>query len=108
MRAHAPRETVSLPAELYMAAGTVVYLLCVDKCARSLQEYSQVGRPKFLRFTEKATTNHVERCNNTLRQRVSRLVRETLSFSKKVAQHIGAIRFFICHCNLVKAAVLPM
>src|SRR5215510_997690 len=34
-------------------------------------------------------TNHIERFNNTLRQRVSRLVRETLSFSKKLANHSG-------------------
>jgi insertion element IS1 protein InsB len=34
--------------------------------------------------------NHVERFNNTLRQRVSCLVRETLPFSKKLAHHIGA------------------
>jgi insertion element IS1 protein InsB len=50
-------------------------------------------------------TNHVERFNNTLRQRVSRLVREALSFSKKLANHIGAIKMFICHDNLMKAAV---
>ena len=50
-------------------------------------------------------TNHIERFNNTLRQRVSRLVRETLSFSKKLANHIGAIKMFICHYNLLKAAV---
>jgi insertion element IS1 protein InsB len=49
-------------------------------------------------------TNHVERFNNTLRQRVSRLVRETLSFSKKLAHHIGAIKYFICHYNLTRAA----
>jgi insertion element IS1 protein InsB len=36
-------------------------------------------------------TNHIERFNNTLRQRVSRLVRDALSFSKKLAHHIGAI-----------------
>jgi insertion element IS1 protein InsB len=53
-------------------------------------------------------TNHVERFNNTLRQRMSRLVRETLSFSKKLANHIGAIKFFICHYNLAKAAALPV
>lgn len=29
-------------------------------------------------------TNHIERLNNTIRQRFSRLVRKTLSFSKKV------------------------
>jgi len=52
-------------------------------------------------------TNHIERFNNTLRQRVSRLVRDTLSFSKKLANHIGAIKYFICHYNLTKAA-LPL
>jgi insertion element IS1 protein InsB len=49
-------------------------------------------------------TNHMERFNNTLRQRVSRLVRETLSFSKKLVNHIGAIKYFICHYNLSKVA----
>lgn len=44
-------------------------------------------------------TNHIERFNNTLRQRISRLVRETLSFSKKLENHIGAIWFFIHHYN---------
>jgi insertion element IS1 protein InsB len=49
-------------------------------------------------------TNHIERFNNTLRQRVSRLVREALSFSKKLANHIGAIKLFICHYNPTRAA----
>jgi len=52
-------------------------------------------------------TNHVERFNCTLRQRVSRLVRATLSFSKKLANHIGAIRYFICDYNLTRCAALP-
>jgi insertion element IS1 protein InsB len=51
---------------------------------------------------------HIERFNNTLRQRVSRLVRETLSFSKKLAHHIGAIKYFICNYNLEKAGALPL
>ncbi len=45
-------------------------------------------------------TSHIERFNNTLRQRVSRLVRKSLSFSKKLANHIGAIKYFISHYNL--------
>jgi insertion element IS1 protein InsB len=53
-------------------------------------------------------TNHMERFNNTLRQRLSRLVRETLSFSKKLTHHIGAIKYFICHDNLTRAAALPV
>jgi hypothetical protein len=50
-------------------------------------------------------TNRIERFNNTWRQRVSRLVRSALSFSKKLDNHIGAIKYFICHYNLTKAAV---
>ena len=50
-------------------------------------------------------TNYIEHFNNTLRQRVSRLVRSTLAFSKKVENHIGAIRYFICHYNLTRAAL---
>jgi insertion element IS1 protein InsB len=49
-------------------------------------------------------TNHLERFNNTLHQRVSRLVREALSFSKKLAHPIGAIKLFICHYNLTRSA----
>lgn len=59
-------------------------------------------------ITKKArTTNHIERLNCTLRQRVSRLVRATLSFSKKLDNHIGAIKYFLCLYNLkVRAALL--
>ena len=44
-------------------------------------------------------TSHIERFNNTLRQRISRLVRKTLSFSKKLENHIGALWYFIHHYN---------
>jgi insertion element IS1 protein InsB len=54
------------------------------------------------------TTHHLERFNNTLRQRVSRLARDTRSFSKKLAGHIGAIKYFICHYNLIRATALPV
>ena len=46
-------------------------------------------------------TNHTERYNNTLRQRVSRLVREVL-FAKQLVNYIGAIKLFICHYNLTR------
>jgi insertion element IS1 protein InsB len=60
-------------------------------------------------MTKKAReTNHIERFNHTLRQRISRLVRETLSFSKKLANHIGAIKYFICYYNLSRTAALPV
>lgn len=48
---------------------------------------------------ESGLTSGIERFNCTLRQRVSRLVRKALSFSKKLANHIGAIKYFICHYN---------
>jgi IS1 family transposase len=44
-------------------------------------------------------TSYIERLNNTLRQRISRLVRKTLSFSKKIENHIGAIWIFIHQYN---------
>ena len=51
----------------------------------------------------KRKTNHIERFNCTMRQRISRLVRKALSFSKKLKNHIGAIKYFICHYNLQRA-----
>jgi insertion element IS1 protein InsB len=48
-------------------------------------------------------TNHIGRYNSMLRQRVSRLVRDAWSFSKKLAQHVGAIKLFICYYNLTRA-----
>jgi IS1 family transposase len=48
---------------------------------------------------KKRETNHIERFNNTLRQRISRLGRKTLSFSKKLSHHIASIVHFIQHYN---------
>jgi IS1 family transposase len=44
-------------------------------------------------------TSYIERFNNTLRQRVARLVRKTLSFSKSLDNHIGAVWYFVHHYN---------
>ncbi|MBU1430194.1 IS1 family transposase [Myxococcota bacterium] len=51
---------------------------------------------------ETGKTNYIERFNCTLRQRVSRLVRKALSFSKKIENYIGAIWFFIHDYNAEK------
>jgi IS1 family transposase len=48
---------------------------------------------------ESGLTSYIERFNNILRQRVSRLVRKTLSFSKNLDNHIGEIWNFIHHYN---------
>jgi insertion element IS1 protein InsB len=44
-------------------------------------------------------TNHVERFFGTVRQRCSRFVRKTLSFSKLKANHVGALWYFIRDYN---------
>ena len=53
---------------------------------------------------ETGKTSYIERFNNTLRQRVSRLVRKTLSFSKSLENHISAIWYFVHYYN----ASLPL
>ena len=45
-------------------------------------------------------TCHVERWNDTLRQRLGRFVRKTLSFSKCDRMHEVALRLFVHHYNL--------
>jgi len=48
---------------------------------------------------ESGQTAHIERFNNTLRQRCANLVRKTLSFSKDEHWHAVRIRHFIDHYN---------
>ena len=48
---------------------------------------------------QEGQTNHVERFNLTLRQRVGRLTRKTLAFSKSHIMHLIHIRLFFLHYN---------
>lgn len=48
---------------------------------------------------ESGETNHVERWNNTLRQRLSRFVRRTLSFSKSDIFHEIALKLYLYYYN---------
>ena len=48
---------------------------------------------------ETGETAHVERWNNTLRQRLGRFVRKTLSFSKSFLMHSIALRLFLHRYN---------
>jgi IS1 family transposase len=48
---------------------------------------------------EAGLTAHVERFFCTLRQRCGRFVRKSLSFSKKVENHVGSLWFFIRQYN---------
>ena len=49
---------------------------------------------------ETGQTAHVERWNNTLRQRLARFVRKTLSFSKSEQFHEWVLKIFLHHYNL--------
>ena len=71
------------------------------------QAYQAVIPQKRHRAVGKETglTNHIERLNNTFRQRISRLVRQSLSFSKKLYNHIGAIWYFIHAYNAELATI---
>ena len=53
-------------------------------------------------------TSYIERFNCTLRQRVSRLVRKSLSFSKSDWFHQGAIKYFIAHYNLERQKIYSL
>jgi len=55
---------------------------------------------KHISSKNKKDTNHIERLNLTIRSRCSRLVRKSLSFSKKLEHHIGALKYFFCNYNL--------
>ena len=49
---------------------------------------------------ESGQTAHVERWNNTLRQRLARFARKTLSFSKSDVNHNIGTKWFIAEYNL--------
>ena len=65
------------------------------------ESYKNIPPSKRLRQVSKASgeTAHIERFNNTLRQRCPGQVRKTLSFSKNEALHEKRIRIFINHYN---------
>ena len=78
-----------------------VYRQCAVCYSDFLEAYEKVIPENRHRPSGKETgqTNHVERFNCTLRQRVSRPVRKTLSFSKNDDNHIRSIRYFIWKFN---------
>jgi IS1 family transposase len=59
-----------------------------------------IPKKQHLHNKHKKDTNHIERFNNTLRHGCSRLVRQNLTFSKSLKNHILVIKYFICHYNL--------
>jgi IS1 family transposase len=78
-----------------------VYRQCAVSYTDFWSAYGIVFPKKRHRAVGKDTgqTNYIERFNNTMRQRISRLGRKTLSFSKKLSNHRGAIWYFIHEYN---------
>ena len=65
------------------------------------EAYQKVVPPLYHRPGGKETgqTNHIERWNNTLRQRLGRFVRKSLSFSKCERMHELCLRLFLHEHN---------
>lgn len=83
----------SLPA-VYRQCAVIYTDFCLSNLvALSSTRHRAVGK-------ETGKTNYIKRFNCTLRQRVSRLVRKTLSFFKKLENHIGSIWNFIHYYNV--------
>ena len=75
-------------------AQRVTWAFCTDLW----RSYDNVI-PKERRATAKGETNHVERLNGSLRQRLGRLVRRTLSFSKSLQMLEAALTLFFHRYN---------
>jgi insertion element IS1 protein InsB len=63
------------------------------------EQHTTVGK-------ETGETTHVERWNNTLRQRLARFVRQTLPFSKSLSMHDACLRLFLHRYNPERATIL--
>lgn len=83
-----------------------VYRQCAVCYTDFWEAYQEVIPSKRHQSVGKETgkTSYIERFNNILRQRVGRLVRKTLSFSKKLENHIGAVWYFVHHYNALLRA----
>lgn len=78
-----------------------VYRQCAV-CYTDFWDSSQVVFPRKRHRAvgkDSGKTNHIERFNTPMRQRISRLVRQTLAVSKKLENHIGAIWYFLHYYN---------
>ena len=78
-----------------------VYRQCAVIYTDHWSAYDSVLPSKRHRSVDKDSgfTSYIERFNCTIRQRVSRLVRKSLAFSKKLENHIAAIWRFVHHYN---------
>ncbi|TMC19804.1 MAG: hypothetical protein E6J34_14625 [Chloroflexi bacterium] len=81
-----------------ISKGTLLlcFLECISGCNSLREQLTQIGK-------ETGETAHVERWNNTLRQRNARFVRDTLSFSKTIVMHIACLILFLHRYNQQRA-----
>lgn len=86
----------SLPLEYRQRTIVATDLLPVYQAVVPADRHATGGK-------EMGLTAHVERFFCTLRQRCARVVRKTLSFSRKMENHVGALWYFIRHYNLCRA-----
>ena len=78
-----------------------IYRQCAVCYTDCWEAYQGVLPSKRHRAVHKKTgkPNLIEHLNGTLRQRISRLVRSTWSFSKSLPNHIGTIWYFVHNYN---------
>jgi insertion element IS1 protein InsB len=86
----------SLPAEYRQRTIVATDLVPVSQAVIPPRWHARGGK-------EMGLTAQVEGFFGTLRQRWARLVRKTLSFSRKMENHVGALWYFIRHYNLCRA-----
>ena len=81
-----------------------VYRQCAVCYTDFWEAYQVIFPTKRHRAVGKETglTNKIERLNCTLRQRVSRLVRQTLSFSKKIENHAHMVALYTVWYNYAR------
>jgi IS1 family transposase len=82
----------SLPRRYRNRAVVATDLLPVYRAVIPPGQHAPAGK-------EAGLTAHVERFFNTLRQRCARFVRKTLSFSRKLENHVGALWYFVREYN---------
>ena len=75
------------------------FLACLPSGHSQREQHTAVGK-------ETGETAHVERWNNTLRQRLARFVRKTLSFSKSPVMHEACLNLFLHRYNRERAIIL--
>ena len=83
-----------------VSPGPVLHRLFESLCfCHHEEQHTAVGK-------ETGETAHVERWNKTLRQRLARFVRMTLSFSKSEIMHEACLLLFLHRYNLDRAVLL--